>query len=342
MVGMQTWGRSGLQRLPVRVLGLVLLTAVSSLGLFSLLHALPGDPVSRLMFQEASSSPEEVVRLRRLSGLDQPILVRYGCWLVGGNREESAPDRCAGWPTGGVLRGDLGYSRQYKLPVSTLLLPRLWASLSLMVPGLLLGLLGGVVFGLMAARCGGALDLLIRVLGVLGLAAPIHWVGLMLIYVFAVELGWLPSGGRGGFGHAILPVVALSTFYFARFSRFVRSAALEVLAAPFVAVLRTRGVPENRLWWAHVLPHALLPLVAIVGHALPGLFSGSLIIERVFSVPGVGVLFFESLENDDPMVAMAVGMLLLLASFAATSLVELAYFVLDPRTRRALSEGRLS
>lgn len=344
---MPTRGRSGLRRLPIRVLGLVALAAVSSLGLFLLLHALPGDPVSRLMFQEANAVPEEAQRLRRLRGLDQPVLVRYRCWLVGGRERPSDSDPCAAWPTRGVLRGDLGHSRQYKLPVSALLGPRLLTSLSLMIPGLLFGLVAAIVFGLLAAKLGGLSDLALRTVGVLGLATPTHWLGLMLIYVFAIELGWLPSGGRGeglggGLWHAFLPVATLALFYFARFSRFVRNAAVEVLDAPFVSVLKTRGVSEGRLWRAHVLPHALLPLVAVVGHALPGLFSGSLIVEKVFSLPGVGVLFFESLGNDDPMVVMAVGMLLVVASFVATSLVELAYFALDPRTRSSISEGRLS
>lgn len=344
---MRAGARSGLKQLPIRVFWLLALGAAASLGLFALLHALPGDPVSRLMFQAANSTADDAERLRRLEGLDEPIIRRYGCWLLGGEESPQAQGPCRAWPTRGVLRGDLGRSRQHGLPVSELLGPRLWVSLSLMGPGFLLGLLGALLSGLWAARARGALDAAHSAMGVLALSAPTHWLGLMLICVFAIELRWLPSGGLGDDAEArlysaTLPVLTLAGFYWARFSRFVRNAAVTAERSTFIATLRARGVPEGRLWRGHVLRHALLPLIPVVGQALPGLFSGSLIIERVFSIPGLGVLFFDSIENDDPMVAMAVLMLVLIVAFLVTSLVEVAHYVLDPRTRGALSEGALS
>lgn len=337
--------RSGVVGLVLHLLRLSTVGLLASFALFALLHALPGDPVTRLMFQAADATADDAERLRRLEGLDSPLSTRYRCWLLGPG--EGASDACRAWPTRGLLRGDLGWSRQHRLPVGELLGPRLGVSWSLMGPGFALGLFAAVLTGLFAARRRGRWDRLHTALGVLALSSPTHWLGLLLIYLFAVGLGWFPSGGRGeglrGYAlHAILPVATLALFYWARFSRFVRREAVSAAASTFVARLAARGVPEAALWRRHVLPHALLPLVPALGQAVPGLFSGSLIVERVFSVPGVGVLFFESIENDDPMVAMAVGMLLLLVSFAATAGADALHYVLDPRARSALSEGRLS
>lgn len=342
---MEASARAWLAGVLGRLLRFLAVALLSSLGLFALLHALPGDPVSRLIFQAAELTSDDAERLRRLEGLDQPISTRYRCWLLG--PETGGEHACRGWPTRGLLRGDLGRSRQHRLPVTELLGPRLEVSLALMVPGLGLGLLVAVLSGLCAARRRGRWDRLHSALGVLALSSPTHWLGLLLVFVFSVRLGWFPSGGRGeggwdGLWHAVLPLATLAIFYWARFSRFVRRAAVDAAGSSFVLRLRARGVPEAALWRRHVLPHALLPLVPVVGQAVPGLFSGSLIVERVFSVPGVGVLFFESIERDDPMVAMAVGMLLLLVSFAATALTDVLHYALDPRTRAALSEGRLS
>lgn len=309
-----------------------------SLALFFLLHVMPGSPEEMILASGSEATAAYVDRVRALRGLDRPILARYGCWLIG--RRESI---CAWWPGGqGVLRGDLGYSRVHGRPVRALLGERLARTLSLMVPAFVLGLGFALGLGVLAARHRGrAFDRVISGLGLLGLSVPLHWLALLAVLVFALGLGWFPTSGvedvaapglRSQIAHAVLPILVTSVFYAGRWLRFARAAAAESLGAPFVLALRARGLSEGRVA-LHALRHTLVPVLTVVGHSLPAVFSGALVIERVFAYPGMGALLLESVLADDHLVAMVVLLGYAAATLLAAFLSDVAVWMLDPRLR---------
>jgi peptide/nickel transport system permease protein len=277
--------------------------------------------------------PEDIARLRANLGLDQPFYVWYLTWL---------------W---NVLHGDFGRSMIDGSPVVTHILERLPNTLELTLTAIVLGILLSVPLGVIGAlRRGSKTDHSLTVFSVGGFAIPQFWLGLMLILTFSVTFQhhgwpWLPSGGvtspfgGGDLGdrllHLIMPATVLSLFYLSLWSRFTRSSMLEVLSQDYIRTARAKGMSERRVVYLHGLRNALIPLVTLVGLELPGLVSGGLVVEVVFSWPGLGRLAFERALQYDYTTVMGVVFFTTLLVVAGNLLADILYAILDPRIRYA-------
>lgn len=282
-------------------------------------------------------SAEDLDRVARLRGWDRSIWNRYGCWLLG----RRGPD-CDWWPAGdGVLFGDLGYSRVHRVPVLTLIADRLPRTLALMGPAFFGAVLLSIPLGVWAAlRVERGSDFFVRGVILVGLSIPVHALGMWMVLGFAVGLRWFPASGvddpfapslMARLHHLILPVGVLSLYYIARFCRYIRSSMLEVLAEPYIEAARARGTSEFRTVWVHALPNALLPFITVVAQSMPVLFSGALVVERVFAYPGMGLVIFESVHQKDYLVAVTVFLVYAALTFLAALVADLLYIFVDPR-----------
>ncbi len=293
-----------------------------SLLVFVVVRVLPGDPALIILGLEAN--PDSVARVRQALGLDRPIPVQYAQWV------------------GQALRGDLGRSIQYDLPVGTLILSRLSVTLPLTLLAAGLMVAAALPLGVFAAtrhrRWG---DYLTMTLSQLGVAVPGFWAGLLLILLFSVRLGWVQAGGFDGWGEGIwrglrsllLPAVALGLFQFAVLARTTRSAVLEVLREEYVKTARAKGVAERVVLFRHALRNALIPIVTVAGIQLGQLLAGSIILESVFYLPGLGRLTLAAISARDLPVVQ--GVVLFVASMIVTvnAAVDILYGILDPRIR---------
>jgi ABC-type dipeptide/oligopeptide/nickel transport system permease component len=301
-------GRYVLQRL-VQAVPVVVATSVV---VFLLLHLAPGDPVR--MVASPTASAQDIATIRSRLGLDQPLPVQYARWA------------------GSVLRGDLGESLRSGAPVSELLPKRYWNTIRLTLASMAISVVVGFVVGIAsAARAGSALDVVATTVAVAGLSVPPFWLGLMLILVFSVGLGWLPAGGGDSWRHLILPAVSLGTATTALIARMVRSSLLEVVRTDYIRTGRGKGLNEGLLLRAHALPNALIPIVTVVGLQFGTLLAGAVITEVVFSWPGVGSLLVTSILNRDFPVVQATLLVVSLSFVFVNLLTDLLYFRLDPR-----------
>ncbi len=305
-----------------RVAALAATLLFVSILVFVVVRILPGDPALLIMGTEAS--PEAAAELREAMGLDRPIPVQYAEWM------------------GRALRGDLGRSIQYDVPVGALILSRLPVTLplTLMAGGLMI--LAAVPLGIFAAarqrRWG---DYVAMTLSQVGVAVPGFWAGLLLVLLFSVHLGWFRSGGFDGWGQGalpalkslLLPAVALGLFQFAVLARTTRSAVLEVLREEYVKTARAKGVAERGVLFRHTLRNAMIPVVTVAGVQLGQLMAGSIIMESVFYLPGLGRLALGAISARDLPVVQ--GVVLFVASVIVTInvAVDILYGLLDPRIR---------
>lgn len=293
-----------------------------SLLVFAVVRVLPGDPALIILGLEANA--DSVARVRRELGLDQPLTVQYAHWVTR------------------ALSGDLGRSIQYDLPVASLILSRLSVTLPLTLLAAALMIAAAIPLGVYAAthhrRWG---DYVTMVLSQLGVAVPGFWAGLLLILLFSVQLGWVQAGGFDGWGQGIwrgvrsllLPAVALGLFQFAVLARTTRSALLEVLREEYVKTARAKGVAERAVLFRHALRNALIPIVTVAGVQLGQLLAGSIILESVFYLPGLGRLTLAAISARDLPVVQ--GVVLFVASMIVTvnAVVDILYGILDPRIR---------
>jgi len=312
-----------LQRYVVRRVGALAVTLFFvSLLVFVVVRVLPGDPALIILGLEANA--DSVARLRQALGLDQPVPVQYAQWV------------------GHALRGDLGRSIQYDLPVGALILSRLNVTLPLTLLAAAFMIAAAIPLGVFAAtrhrRWG---DYLTMTLSQLGVAVPGFWAGLLLILLFSVRLGWVQSGGFDGWGEGfwrglrslLLPAIALGLFQFAVLARTTRSAVLEVLREEYVKTARAKGVAERVVLFRHALRNALIPIVTVAGVQLGQLLAGSIILESVFYLPGLGRLTLAAISARDLPVVQ--GVVLFVASMIVTvnAAVDILYGILDPRIR---------
>lgn len=275
---------------------------------------LSGDPAQIILGPEAP--PEAVAAFRHAWGLDQPILVQYLDYF------------------GAIARGDLGISMRDGRPAIEMVLERIPATLALTIPALLIKLLVGIPAGVWAAlHRDTAFDRAVMVTAVFGFAVPSFVLALVLVLVFSVTLGWLPSGGQDTVWHAILPIVTLGLGGAAALARFTRSAMLEVLGQPYIRTASAKGVPWGAVVRGHALPNAAIPTVTLVGFLVGSLIAGAVVVESVFSWPGVGRLLVVAVSNRDLAIVQCI--LLLVAATMVTSnlVVDVLYGVLDPRLR---------
>jgi peptide/nickel transport system permease protein len=307
-----------LQRL---LIGLATLL-VASMVVFAVMEILPGDPA--LLMLGMNASPEALSTLREQMGLNQPVLVRYLDWIAG------------------LAIGDFGRSYTYSSPVIDLIVERAAVSLPLALMSLVLSTVIAIPVGLYSASRRGKLsDSLAMGTAQVGVAIPNFWFALLLIYVFAVWLRLVPAGGFPGWNAGIwpgvksliLPAVALALPQAAILARVTRSALLEVLGEDYIRTARAKGMPRRTVLWRHALRNAMIPVLTILGLQFAFLLAGTIIIENVFYLPGLGRLVFQAITQRDLIVVEGVVMLLVATVVVVNLLVDLAYAFVDPRLR---------
>jgi peptide/nickel transport system permease protein len=318
---------------------------------FLLMLSAPGDPIALITFSPTRADPEVTESLRRKLGLDQPPLVQYVYWLVGNDwtRVDADGDgeRDSYGERQGLLRGDLGDSIKHHRPVGELIVEKIPATLLLTFSALVVGYGVGILLGVLAAVYHKTwVDQLVRVISVIGNAVPQFWLGLVLIIIFSVNLDILPMSGMrditrrgGGFDvretakHMIMPVFVLSLWTIAFISRFTRTELLEVLEQDFVRTAQSKGLSNRRVWWFHALPNAMIPVATFIGPALGTLLGGAVIIEKVFSWPGMGRLVVDAVFNRDYPLVMGTVVVASVLFILGLLLSDILYALLDPRIR---------
>ena len=281
---------------------------------FSLIHFIPGDPAQAMLGEGAA--PEDVAQLRERLGLDRPILVQYGSFLQG------------------LARGDLGVSLRNDQPVLQQIVERMPATAELAFASMAVAVLIALPLGIIAAVWRGtAVDYGAMTLSLVGISIPNFWLGPLLAIVFAVELGWLPVGGRGTLAHLVLPSVTLGAALAAILARMTRASLLEELGEPYVLAARAKGVSRTRAILHHAFRNSLIPIVTILGLQFGVVLTGAVITETIFAWPGIGRLLIQSISfRDYPTVQGCV--LLIAVTYVGVNLItDLTYGFLDPRIR---------
>jgi peptide/nickel transport system permease protein len=311
-----------LQAVPV-VLGVVVLN-------FLLLQLAPGDAATVLAGEAGGAPLEYIQQLRQRFGLDQSVPVQLVHYVKN------------------ILALDLGYSFRNASPVLPLILARLWPTLLLMGTALFISVAGGVVLGVLAAVwVRNWKDHLISVVAIIAYAMPLFWIGLMLILLFSVKLGWLPTSGMEDAAafyegweratdiarHLVLPSITLSLFYIALYARLMRATMLEQRGLEYVTTARAKGLTEERITLRHILRNALLPVVTVAGVQVGSLLGGSVVVESVFAWPGLGQLAFQSLFARDLNLLLGIFFISSCLVVAVNILVDVIYLLLDPRIR---------
>ena len=293
------------------------LVAILGLLTFVFIAArLTGDPA--LVMLPVGSTEEQLAEFRRQMGLDRPLLGQYLSFMAD------------------AVRGDFGESFLHQRPAMEVVLERLPATIELALAALILGTAVGLLAGFVAAIYrGGFLEFAAMTIALLGQATPVFWLGIVLILVFSVELGWLPAGGRGTFAHLILPAISLATFTTASIARLLRSSMIEVLKENYVRTAVAKGLINRIIYMRHAARPALIPVITMIGILAGELFSGAVITETIFSWPGVGRVMIQAIQSKDFTVVQA-GVTVISAIFIGFNLlVDLAYGLLDPRIRIA-------
>jgi len=277
-----------------------------------LLTRASGDPAATL--QGDSNDPARYEQIRRDLGLDEPLIKQFSTYM------------------GDILQGDFGESWNYRRPTVDVVKERLPESAQLAGAGLLVSIGLGVPLGVIAAaRRGGFMDKLSRAFGLLGQSIPTFWVGIMLVLIFSVQLGMLPSSGTGGIKHLILPAIAVGWFSTASVLRLTRSAMLDVLDSEYIKMARIKGLSEGRVIWRHALKNASIPIVTIAGIQLAALLTGAVVTESIFAWPGVGSLVVTAANGRDFPLVQTVALLAAVTFVLVNLSVDILYGYLDPR-----------
>lgn len=322
------WGPAIALFLLRRFATFLLTLAVASVVVFAVLDVLPGN-VAQVMLGE-SATPQAVAVLEKKLGLDRPALERYAHWVQG------------------LITLQPGNSHAYDTPIIELVAERLVVTVPLALLAMALTVVLALAAGLYAAshhnRAG---DLGVMAASQLGIAIPSFWFGILLVMLFAVKLPWFPSGGFPGWTEdeggglwdglqaLVLPAVALAVVQAAILARFVRSAVLEVLREDFVRTARAKGLSRRAVLWGHVLRNAMVPVVTVMGLQFAGLVTGTVVIENVFSLPGLGRLIFQAISNRDIPLVQAMVMLLAATVIVINFVVDVLYALIDPRLKVA-------
>ena len=306
-----------------RLLQSAVVLLVMSFVVYGLMGLMPGDPIDLMIAGDPRLTGEDAIRLKALYGLDRPWTERWLLWLAQ------------------MAQGELGYSRLYARPVADAMAPALINTATLMLSSLGLSLAVALPLGIAASlRPGKMLDRLVNLLSFASVSVPVFWLGLMLIVVFAVLLGWLPAGGMEEVGggerlrHLILPVSALALAGIGQLARHMRAAMITEAGQDYIRTARAKGCGPARVILRHQLRNALLPITTIVALEIGGLFSGALITETVFAWPGMGRLIYEAVMGNDFNLALSGLLLATLMTLAGSILADIAYTRLDPRIGR--------
>ncbi len=305
-----------------RLLSLCLSLIVASVVIFAVIEVIPGDPAAFMLGLNAE--PEAVAALQAELGLTGNPVTRYFDWI------------------GGLLVGDFGTSYTYRVPVSELVMARLWVSLPLTLYALLLSTVIAIPVGLIAAaNRGGPADVAVMATTQLGIAVPNFWFAMLLVLIFAIGLRWFSAGGFPGWDAGFwanvqaltLPAVALALPQASILARVMRSSLLETLGQDYIRTARAKGLSRRQAVLRHALRNALIPVMTILGLQFSFLLAGAIIIENVFFLPGLGRRIFQGITQRDLIVVESVVMLLVFAVILVTFLVDLAYAAVDPRLR---------
>ncbi len=300
----------------------IALVVVVSIVMFALISSAPGGPA--ILYQE-DVTEEMAATMRRNLGLDDPIVVQYGRWAAR------------------MLSGDAGTSMSNSRPVATLIGQRFGATATLALASLGLALVVAIPIGVVSAvRRNGWFDRIATVIAFMGVSIPNFWLGIMMIILFSVTLGWLPSGGTGAtdggdaltrLRHLIMPALVLGTSTMAQLTRYTRSSMITVMREDYVRTARAKGVPERTVLSRHALRNGLIPVLTVVGVLMPRLFSGAAITESIFAWPGLGRLAVDAALQRDFPVIMALTLVVSVLVIIASLVVDLLYAVIDPRIR---------
>lgn len=295
---------------------------------FLLLQLAPGDAVDVLAGEAGSATPEYMMELREKFGLDQPIYVQLAVYVKN------------------AVQFDLGYSFRQDMPVTQLIFDRLGATMLLMVTTIIVSIGSGIILGVLAARgLNTWRDTAISILALVSYATPLFWIGLMFIVVFSIHLRWLPTSGMITVGafyegwdlvvdiarHMVLPVLTLSLFYMATYTRLMRAAMLEQAGMDYAVTARAKGLSEGRITRRHVFRNALLPVVTLGGVQIGSLLGGSVIVEAVFGWPGLGLLAFEALFARDLNLLLGIFFFSACLVILVNLIIDVLYSFLDPR-----------
>ena len=313
-----------------RLLQIVPLLVFISALIFLLLYLMPGDPLYRMLQDIPNLRAEDFERLRKLYGFDDPVYVQYWKWL---------------WQ---LIQLNPGYSREYGQPALDIIWPALKNTLVLTITAVVIGKLVAILLGIYSAvRQYSIGDYLLTGLTFIAYSVPAFWLGLMMIIVFSVRLGWLPTSGIVNadltpgtwpyvidwIKHLILPVAVLAISEIIQVQRFMRSSLLEVLRQDYLTTARAKGLSERVVIGRHALKNALIPVVTIIAVTMPRVVGGSAVVETVFAYPGMGRLLFTSIMGNDYVVAMTVVMIIAMTVVFFNLLADILYGWLDPRIR---------
>lgn len=302
-----------------RLLQIAVTLLILSALIWLVMGLMPGDPLDLAMLADPALTAADLERMRALHGLDRPLHERYLAWGAA------------------VLRGEFGFSRLYAVPVARVLWPALGSTLVLLGAALALAAGFGVLLGVLAAvrpRLAPAAD----ALAILAQSTPSFWLGILLIILFAVTLGWLPAGGvaeTGGVVEALrflaLPVATLAIVNLATYSRHSMASMQSVLAEPYIRTARMKGLPPRAVIWRHAFPNAAMPVLTVAALDAGGLVSGALITETIFARPGMGKLIYDAVMGNDYNLALLALLLASLVTMLATLAADVAQRLLDPR-----------
>lgn len=309
-----------------RLLQSILVLFVLTFLVFLVIHLLPGDPILLYTGQSeaASLTPEQLHNLRVEYGLDKPLLVQYFVWIYN------------------VFQGDMGKSIFYNDKVSTLLIQRMPVTIHLGLTAVLIGAIVGITFGVICAlRRGKLIDSLLTFIANIGITAPGFWVGILMIYLFALQLHWLPTNGYTSpfkdFGMStrqlVMPVFCLALFTLASMTRQTRSSMLEVVRQDYVRTAWAKGLRERVVVTRHVIKNGLIPVITMLGMQVRTVFGGSVLIETVFNVPGFGRLMVSAVTTHDYLIVQGGVLVIGAIVMVANLLVDISYGWLDPRIR---------
>jgi ABC-type dipeptide/oligopeptide/nickel transport system permease component len=298
-----------------RLLAVVPVLFGVTLAVFSMLFLVPGDPV-KIMLAEFVTTPDQVARMRAQLHLDEPVLQQYGRFV------------------GNALRGDLGMSIRSRRPVAAEIGENLGSTGRLALASMVVAIALGVPLGLIAALGRNSwLDVVAMGVALLGVAMPSFWLGFLLIFVFSLHLGWLPATGGGDLPHLVMPAVALGAIAAAIIARLTRSSMLEVLGQDYVRTARAKGLGGFAVVVRHALRNALIPVVTVFGLQFGNLLAGAVIVETVFSRPGLGRLIVGAILSKDFPLVQGTVLFVATAYVLINVVVDVAYAYVDPRIR---------
>ena len=301
-----------------RIVQSIIVIFIVTLLVFLLMQLVPGDPI--VNFLGPNATEEQVAYYTELFGYDKPVLVQYGKWILG------------------LFHGEMGRSVAYQAEISGILFQRLGITLSIVIPAFILA----VILGILAAKKRGSkLDSAISVFANIGMSMPMFWFGMLLIMLFALKLGVLPTSRFVSFkdspgeyiSHMVLPMIVLAMNPLATFTRQTRSSMLEVIRQDYVTTARAKGLGQKAITFKHQLRNALIPIITVMGTTLGGMIGGTVLVESIFVVPGLGNLMITAIKGRDFMVVENGVLVIAIAVAICNLIVDILYGIIDPRIR---------